>query len=42
MTDPRKHEWWPLDFLRQIAMPFVVALLMLGALLNWFVRANGN
>ena len=42
MNDPQKREWWPLDILRQAALPFLIAMLMLGVLLNWFVRANGN
>ena len=42
MNDPEDREWWPLDFTRQLALPFVTALIMLGLLLNWFVRANGN
>ncbi len=40
MSEPRNHESWPLDLMRQAALPFIVALIMLGLLLNWFVRTN--
>lgn len=40
MIEPHGHEWWPFDLLRQLAAPFLVALLMLGLLLVWFVHGN--
>lgn len=40
MSDPREHEWWPLDLMRQAAMPFLVALIMLCLLLVWFAHAH--
>lgn len=40
MMEPRKHEWWPFDLLRQAALPFLVAMLMLGLLTVWFVHGN--